>query len=817
MRAQASILHLDLDAFFAAVEQRDKPSLRGRAVVVGGTGGRGVVATASYEARVFGVRSAMSTREARARCPHAAYLGGRFHAYREASAVVMALLRSVSPLVEPLSLDEAFIDLEEADLPDLEVGTVTAFAQDLRARLAADTGGLTASVGAATSKFVAKVASDLDKPDGLVVVPPGTETALLRPMRVSVIPGVGPATEERLRRAGIRTVADLERVGLDELVRQVGRAHGTSLHELAHARDDRAVVAEREAKSVSTEGTYETDLTDRRLMEGLLTRQAREVAARLVAGGISGRTVSIKVRLHDFTTLSRSATLASPTDRAGTVARVARGLLADLDTSGGVRLLGVGVSGLADWVQEDLFGQTGAELDGSDDAEGDLLPTELPESARRHRSPWVPGADVEHVERGRGWVWGAGRGVVTVRFETADTPAGPGASPSPSTTRRCTPGPRPRPRDRAPRRAPPRPRRRKTRSGAVVAGLAWSPVEIRDVDVADDELMGAVYDAGARAMRLGREQMPFWTRSAFLAAMRSPDDGERCEIVAAHLPDGGVAGWAVLWLPVLDNLDKGYLEVQVDPARARRGIGSALLEHLGGLALEAGRTRLLLEAKVPTDRVADHGYRRFAERHGYRYSNVEVVRHAALPTSAEDLDAWERRAAGRGASAYRLRTLVNELPPEIAPSLAVLLGQLGVDAPTGALDLEEEVITPQRLAQRLDLVRAMGRDLVETVALAEDGTVAAQTTIVAPAAGRAHETADGRDAWQWGTFVHREHRGRSLGLAVKTANLRAVQAAHPQVRRVTTQNAETNAWMIAINELLGFEPVEASLEMLRTL
>ena len=426
VRARASILHLDLDAFFATVEQRDKPSLRGRPVVVGGTGGRGVVATASYEARVFGVRSAMSTREARARCPHAAYLAGRFPAYREASGVVMGLLRSVSPLVEPLSLDEAFVDLEQADLPDLEVATLTAFAEDLRRRLTAATGGLTASVGVATSKFVAKVASDLDKPDGLVVVPPGTETALLGPMRVSVIPGVGPATNERLRRAGIHTVADLERVGLEELVRQVGRAHGTSLHELAHARDDRAVVAEREAKSVSTEGTYESDLTDRRLMEGLLTRQAREVAARLVSSGLSGRTVTIKVRLHDFTTLSRSATLASPTDRAATVARVARGLLADLDTSGGVRLLGVGVTGLADWVQEDLFGDAGA-ADGSadDDAEGDALPTELPEAARRHRSPWVPGADVVHDEMGRGWVWGAGRGVVTVRFETADGPPGP--------------------------------------------------------------------------------------------------------------------------------------------------------------------------------------------------------------------------------------------------------------------------------------------------------------------------------------------------------------------------------------------------------
>ncbi len=420
VRAQASVLHLDLDAFFASVEQRDKPSLRGKPVVVGGVGGRGVVSTASYEARVFGVHSAMSTREARSRCPHAAFLTGRFHAYREASGVVMGLLRAVSPLVEPLSLDEAFVDLERADLPDLETPTVTAFAQRLRREVSAATGGLTASVGLGTSKFIAKVASDLDKPDGLTVVAPGTEQELLRPMKATVIPGVGPATAERLRRAGIVTVADLEAVSAEELVRIVGRSHGTGLWHLARALDDRPVVAEREAKSVSVEGTYDTDLTDRRLMEGLLTRQAGEVAARLVKHGLSGRTITIKVRLHDFTTVNRSSTLPSPTDTAGTIARVARSLLGDLlasaDLSGGVRLLGVGVSGLADWVQEDLFGGTDAEPEPE-------VPVDLP--TMRRRETWPPGLDVEHDEMGRGWVWGSGRGVVTVRFETAETTAGP--------------------------------------------------------------------------------------------------------------------------------------------------------------------------------------------------------------------------------------------------------------------------------------------------------------------------------------------------------------------------------------------------------
>ncbi|MCW2766864.1 MAG: DNA-directed polymerase [Nocardioides sp.] len=416
MRAHASVLHIDLDAFFAAVEQRDKPSLRGKPVVVGGVGGRGVVATASYEARKYGVRSAMSTREARSRCPHAAFLTGRFHAYRDASGTVMALLRSVSPLVEPLSLDEAFIDLERADLPDLEVPTVTALAEGLRRRLQEATGGLTASVGIGTSKFIAKVASELDKPDGLTVVPPGTEQDLLRPMHVSVIPGVGPATAERLRRAGIHTVAELESVSLEELVRLVGKAHGNGLWSLARALDTRPVVPERETKSVSVEGTYDTDLTDRKLMEHLLTRQAGEVAGRLRKHGLSGRTISIKVRMHDFTTLSRSTTLQSPTDSTAAISRLARSLLTDLDTAGGVRLLGVGVSGLADWIQEDLFGET---TDEDDD-----LPDEVDVPTTQRRT-WSPGMDVVHTAMGRGWVWGSGRGVVTVRFETAETPPGP--------------------------------------------------------------------------------------------------------------------------------------------------------------------------------------------------------------------------------------------------------------------------------------------------------------------------------------------------------------------------------------------------------
>ena len=408
-------MHLDLDAFFASVEQRDKPSLRGKPVVVGGVGGRGVVSTASYEARKYGVRSAMSTREARSRCPHAAFLNPRFHAYRDTSVQVMAVLRDVSPLVEPLSLDEAFVDLVPAGLSSYDDGSVRAFGKEIQARVTEVTGGLTASIGIGTSKFIAKVASDLDKPAGLVVVGAGTERDLLRPMHVTVIPGVGPATAERLRRAGITTVADLESVSEDELVRLLGKAHGHGLHLLARAEDDRPVVPERETKSVSVEGTYDTDLTDRRLMEGLVSRQAHNVAERLRKSGLSGRTITLKVRLHDFTNLSRSTTLGAPTDSGPTIARLARGLLGELDLTGGVRLLGVGVSGLADWIQDDLFG----EEHPREEEPVEELP-DLPD-----RRTWVPGMDVVHDELGRGWVWGAGRGIVTVRFETAETPPGP--------------------------------------------------------------------------------------------------------------------------------------------------------------------------------------------------------------------------------------------------------------------------------------------------------------------------------------------------------------------------------------------------------
>ena len=421
MRASPSILHLDLDAFFASVEQRDKPSLRGKPVIVGGIGGRGVVATASYEARRFGVGSAMSTGEARRRAPHAAYLGGRFDAYRQSSRIVMALLRELSPLIEPLSLDEAYVDLTAGGIDTSSVAGLDELVSALRAELTRRTEGLSASVGVGSSKLIAKLASEAAKPNGRLVVASGRELEMITPLPVRAVPGVGPATMERLSRLGVASVADLQQVSAKELVRELGSATGSALHELAFARDDRPVQAEREAKSISVEDTFATDLTDPEQIAGVLDRDAITVAERMRKAGLFARTVTIKVRLGDFTTWTRSRTLEGATDSADRIRAVARGLLAGLSIGGGVRLLGVGVTGFATAAQEELF--------WADEELGPVTEevNSVPAMKRRHGlgSAWIPGMDVEHDEFGRGWVWGAGHGVVTVRFETRLTGVGP--------------------------------------------------------------------------------------------------------------------------------------------------------------------------------------------------------------------------------------------------------------------------------------------------------------------------------------------------------------------------------------------------------
>ncbi|MEV7188510.1 DNA polymerase IV [Kitasatospora sp. NPDC093102] len=425
MRSLPSIIHLDMDAFFAAVEQAAKPSLRGKPVIVGGLGGRGVVSTASYEARRFGVHSAMPMAQARRLCPNAAFLSGRFEAYRQNSEIVMGLLRQLSPLVQPLSLDEAFVDLEAGPYgpalleADHETGErlVLALAEDLRADIQRLT-GLTGSVGAAGSKLMAKIASEQAKPDGLVMIEPGQERAVLGPMPVRALPGIGPATEQVLRRAGLNTVADLAEAGEAELVQLVGRAHGAGIFQMSTGLDDRPVIADQDAKSVSVEDTYEVDLADRERVLREVEALAGRCVRRLRAAGRSGRTVVLKVRRFDFSTLTRSETLGGPTDDESVITATARRLAEQVDITGGVRLLGVGVAQLADYTQEDLFAQVLRE-EAAEHAEAAAEAEEAeegPEAVVVRR--WMPGQDVRHEEFGPGWVQGSGVGRVTVRFET---------------------------------------------------------------------------------------------------------------------------------------------------------------------------------------------------------------------------------------------------------------------------------------------------------------------------------------------------------------------------------------------------------------
>ena len=429
------ILHLDLDAFFAAVEQRDKPSLRGRPVVVGGTGHRGVVSTASYEARVYGARSAMPTAEARRRCPPGtAFLSTRFAAYRTTSTVVMDILRTRSPLVEQVSVDEAYVDLTAGeDPPGWEGEELERWCADLLAEITGATGGLTASVGVATSKMMAKLASEMDKPAGTTVVRPGRELAVLHPLPVRAVPGVGPATAARLRTFGVETVGDLARVSRSDLVAIFGTAHGESLHRLGGAEDDRPVVVEREAKSISVEETFETDVAERALLDGELVRMAARMAGRLEAAATFARTVTVKVRRHDFSLQTRSATLPFATGDGTVVLREARRLLAGVDVSSGIRLLGLGVSGLTDHAQEELVVLDGAvhedlllpDVSSPVEVTTEAGPTSTVETRLGGSAGWRTGQDVRHEEHGPGWVWGSGRGRVTVRFEGPRTAPGP--------------------------------------------------------------------------------------------------------------------------------------------------------------------------------------------------------------------------------------------------------------------------------------------------------------------------------------------------------------------------------------------------------
>ena len=354
--AARTVLHVDLDAFFAAVEQRDRPELRGRPVIVGGggPGDRGVVSAASYEARRFGVRSAMPLRTAGRLCPHGVFLPVDGARYQRVSREVMSILRRFTPLVEPISIDEAFLDVTASRLL---FGDGESIGRQIREQIR-DEVGLTASVGVATTKLVAKIASDLHKPDALVVVPPAQEAAFLAPLPIARLWGVGPKTADALRHYGVSTIGDLARLPPDLLERRFGR-HGASLADRARGRDTDPVVGAEAAKSIGHEHTFEVDTADVELIERTLLAMADGVAERLRSSGVKAGTVAVKIRDSAFNTVTRQRTLAEPTDLAEPIWRVAVELARPQLRGIRVRLVGVTASGLRQAEQMALFAAEG--------------------------------------------------------------------------------------------------------------------------------------------------------------------------------------------------------------------------------------------------------------------------------------------------------------------------------------------------------------------------------------------------------------------------------------------------------------------------
>ncbi len=348
-----AILHVDMDAFYASVEQHDDPSLRGKPLIVGGTGGRGVVAAASYEVRRYGVHSAMPMRRALELCPGAVCVKPRMARYAEVSAQVFAVFREFTPLVEGLSLDEAYLDVTDSRLLK---GEAVKIAADIKQRIRATT-GLTASVGVAANKLIAKIASDLQKPDGLTVVDPARIHDVLDPLPVKRLPGLGRKKGEQVAAAGLLTLGDLRRAGEERLRPLFGR-HWAEWRERAAGIDDREVWPEHDDKSVSNERTFGEDLQDTSAMRAELSALADKVAARLRAKGLRARCVGIKIRLHDFRTLSRQLTLAPPSAETRVIADQSLQLLdVWLATARRprIRLLGVSTSDFIEETQPDLF------------------------------------------------------------------------------------------------------------------------------------------------------------------------------------------------------------------------------------------------------------------------------------------------------------------------------------------------------------------------------------------------------------------------------------------------------------------------------
>ena len=342
--AGCTVLHIDMDAFYASVELISRPELKGTPVIVGG-GSRSVVLSATYEARRFGVHSAMPMTRARRLCPQATVVEPSHGRYSRVSAGVMEIFRSVTPLVEPLSLDEAFLDVAGAVR---RLGRPSEIGQLIRDRVA-DEQGITCSVGVATTKFVAKLASTRSKPDGMLVVPASGVVAFLHPLPVGALWGVGEKTEKELTRLGLHTVGDIAHTPRSTLVRALGQAAGSHLHALSWGRDERRVVAHEPDKSIGAEETFSRDVDDPDVVRRELLRLAERTAARLRTAGLAGRTVSVKIRFADFTTITRARTLPEPTDVAAVLYATARQLYEALGLDRArLRLVGIRVEGLVE-------------------------------------------------------------------------------------------------------------------------------------------------------------------------------------------------------------------------------------------------------------------------------------------------------------------------------------------------------------------------------------------------------------------------------------------------------------------------------------
>ena len=419
------MLHFDMDAFFASVEQLTRPTLRGRPVLVGGRGGRGVVAGASYEARAFGARSAMPMHQARRLVgPAAVVLPPRGAVYGVASRRVMDTVRVMVPVLEQLSFDEAFG--EPPDLAGATASQVEEFCAQLRVRVRQET-GLVTSVGAGSGKQIAKIASEMAKPDGIRVIRRDEELPLLERLPVRRLWGIGPVAEEKLRRLGIETVGQLAALSDAEVASILGGTSGSALRMLARGIDDRPVVERAEAKQISAESTFDADLTTLVQLRDAAAPIAEHAHRRLERDGRGARTVTVKLKKSDMSTLTRSATLPYATADAGTLTSMARRLLLDPSDIGPIRLVGVGFSGLSDVRQESLFPDLeNRDFESPDLDYRDLDPSDAaPPETAGDVSDWRVGDDVTHPTFGHGWVQGAGHGVVSVRFETRGS--GPGA------------------------------------------------------------------------------------------------------------------------------------------------------------------------------------------------------------------------------------------------------------------------------------------------------------------------------------------------------------------------------------------------------